>query len=164
MKMAPDPEEESMSQEDLGRRIKVLEDVEEIKRLKARYCAHCDDNYNPDGIAGLFTADAVWEGAYGRYQGPEEIRGFFVNIPQRLPFAIHMVLNPNIEVNGDTASGTWYLFDPCTLAEGNRAVWGVARYDDEYVRVDGEWKFKHVRITRIFRTPFDEGWVKTRFV
>ena len=43
-----------MSLEDIERRLKVIEDIEEIKRLKARYCAYCDDNYDADGIASLF--------------------------------------------------------------------------------------------------------------
>lgn len=153
-----------MSLEDLERRVKVLEDIEDIKRLKHRYCAYCDDHYDADAIAGLFTEDAVWDGGTrGVNNGREEIRRFFQRAPQRLPFAIHMVLNPIIEVNGDTAKGTWYLFQPCTYAQGNRAVWGSARYDEEYVRVNGEWKFQHLKLTSHFWTPFDEGWVKTRF-
>ena len=108
-----------MSLEDLERRIKVLEDVEEIKRLKHHYCAVCDDNYDADAIASLFTEDAVWDGGlWGKFEGREAIRGFFLEAPQILPFAIHMVLNPIIEVNGDSAKGTWYLLQACTLAEG----------------------------------------------
>ena len=154
-----------MSLEELERRIRVLEDIEEIKLLKRRYCAYCDDNFDADGIASLFTEDAVWDGVIrGKNEGRDEICSFFQNAPQRRPFAIHMVLNPIIEVNGDTAKGTWYLFQTCTFADGDRAVWGSARYDEDYVRVDGHWMFKHLKLTYHFRTPFDEGWVKTQFV
>jgi ketosteroid isomerase-like protein len=153
-----------MSLEDLERRVRVLEDIEDIKRLKHRYCAYCDDHYDADALADLFTEDAVWDGGErGVNNGREQIRSFFKRAPQRLPFAIHMVLNPIIEVNGDTAKGTWYLFQPCTYAEGNRAVWGSARYDEEYVRVNGKWKFQHLKLTSHFWTPFDDGWVRTRF-
>lgn len=75
-----------------------------------------------------------------------------------------MVLNPIIEVDGDKAKGTWYLFQACTYAEGNRAVWGSARYDEEYVRMNGEWRFASLKLTSFFWTPFDQGWVKSRFV
>ena len=95
--------------------------------------------------------------------GREEIRSFFQKAPQRLPFAIHMVTNPIIEVNGDTGNGTWYLFQPCTFADGDRAVWGAARYDEEYVKIDGRWMFQNLKLTSRFWTPFDEGWVKTQF-
>ena len=161
-----------MSQEglasDLESRIKVLEDIEEIKRLKRRYCALCDDSYDADALAELFTEDAVWDGGdRGKNQGREQIRSFFKAAPRRLPFAIHMVTNPIIEVHGDTANGTWYLFQPCTFAagEGNpeRAVWGAARYDEEYVRQDGQWKFQNLKLTSHFWTPFDQGWVETQF-
>lgn len=153
-----------MSLEDIERRLKALEDVEEIKRLKARYCAYCDDNYDADAIASLFTEDAVWDGGIrGRADGREEIRNFFVRASNRLPFAIHMVMNPIIEVDGDGAKGTWYLFQACTYAEGDQAVWGSARYDEEYVRIDGAWLFKNLKLTSFFWTPFDQGWAKTRF-
>ena len=66
-----------MSLEDLERRIKVLEDIEEIKKLKRRYCALCDNNYDADALADLFTEDAVWDGGIrGRNDGREEIRSF----------------------------------------------------------------------------------------
>ncbi len=153
-----------MSLEDLDRRVKVLEDIEEIKKLKRRYCAYCDDNYDADALADLFTEDAVWDGGIrGRNDGREEIRRFFERAPERLPFAMHMVMNPIIEVDGDSAKGTWYLFQPCTFADQNRAVWGAARYDEDYVKIDGQWKFKHLKLTSHFWTPFKEGWVETRF-
>jgi ketosteroid isomerase-like protein len=153
-----------MSLEDLERRIKVLEDIEAIKQLKRRYCTYCDDSYDADALANLFTEDAVWDGGMrGKSEGREQIRVFFQRAPERLSFAVHMVMNPIIEVNGDTATGVWYLFQPCTFADGNRAVWGAARYDEEYVRVNGQWKFQNLKLTSRFWTPFDEGWVETRF-
>ena len=101
---------------------------------------------------------------FGKSVGREEIRKFFSGAAKLLPFALHYVMNPIIEVEGDKAKGTWYLFQACTFAEGNQAVWGAASYDDEYVKVGGEWKFQHLRASSHFWTPFDQGWVKKRFV
>lgn len=154
-----------MTLESLERRIQALEDVEAIKNLKARYCTYCDDNYDADSIVSLFVEDAVWDGGIrGKAEGRPAIRDFFVRAPQRLSFAVHMVMNPIIEVDGDHATGIWYLFQACTYAEGQRPVWGSARYDEEYVRVDGRWMFKTLKLTSFFWTPFDEGWAKSRFV
>ena len=154
-----------MSLEDMERRLRVLEDAEEIKRLKARYCAYCDDNYDADSIASLFVEDVIWDGGtFGKYVGREEIRDFFVNAPKMLPFAIHMVMNPyHRSERGYGHRQSWYLFQACTFSDGDRAVWGSARYDEEYVRVGSAWRFKNLKLTSHFWTPFDEGWAKTKF-
>ena len=61
----------------LEQRVQALEDVNAIRHLKARYAAYCDDQYNPDGLAALFTEDAVWESqGLGRFEGREAIRAF----------------------------------------------------------------------------------------
>ena len=97
-----------------------------------------------------------------RFEGQEAIRAFFKRASQRLPFAIHQVLNPIIEVNGDTAHGTWYLFQACTQKEG--AIWVAGVYEDDYVKVNGRWKYKKLTVTFKFWTPFDQGWAMQRFV
>ena len=38
----------------LEARVQRLIDIEDIKQLKARYAAYCDDDYNADGLAALF--------------------------------------------------------------------------------------------------------------
>ena len=145
-------------------RVQELEDTNAIRNLKSRYAAYCDDNYNPDGIAGLFVEDAVWEsGALGRYEGREAIRKFFQGASQIFTFALHYGLNPQIEVTGDTARARWYLFMPCTVGAGNKAMWRAGIDDEEYVRVNGEWMFKSKKSTGIFNTPFEKGWAKSRF-
>ena len=149
----------------LEERIQRLEDIEAIKNLKARYCALCDDNYEADGLAALFTDDAVWDGGQlGVCRGREEIRVFFQKSPRAISFAIHQVANPIIEVDGDSATGKWYLFQPCTFARSAQAIWMAAKYRDKYLRVGADWLFEHVEIEIEFMTPFDEGWAKTPLV
>ena len=149
---------------ELEQRVRALEDVEALQNLKARYAAFCDDNYNPDGIAELFVEDAVWEsGSLGRFEGREAIREFFQGASKIFTFALHYGLNPQIEVTGDTARAKWYLFMPCTVGDGNKAMWRAGIDDEEYVRVNGEWKFKSKMSAGIFNTPFEEGWARVRF-
>ena len=90
--------------ERIERRLHLLEDTEAIRNLKARYAALCDNQYDADGIASLFTEDAVWESpALGRFEGREAIRNFFTEASGIFSFAIHYSLNGHIEVDGDTA-------------------------------------------------------------
>jgi ketosteroid isomerase-like protein len=146
-------------------RMRALEDVEEIKQLKARYAAACDNNYAADAIAALSTEDAVWDGgSLGQAQGREKIRRFFRRAPEFFRFAIHNVMNPLIEVDGDHAIAQWYLLQPATMAKGNQAVWLSAAYRDQYVRVGGKWMFQHLKVTANFLTPYEAGWAKQRFV
>ena len=148
----------------LEERVQALEDVNAIRNLKAQYAAYCDDNYNPDGIAALFTEDAVWESkSLGRFEGREAIREFFRGASQIFTFAIHYSLNGQIDVTGDTARAQWYLFMPCTLGEGNRAMWRAGIDTESYVRVHGAWKFQRKTSESLFHSPFEEGWAKTRF-
>jgi ketosteroid isomerase-like protein len=68
----------------------ALEDAEAIRNLKARYAALCDNQYDADGIAMLFTEDALWESpGLGRFEGREAIRGFFRGASGIFSFAIH---------------------------------------------------------------------------
>jgi len=146
---------------DLERRITIQEDIEAIKQLKARYCAVCDDDHNTEKITTLFVEDGIWEGAdLGSHQGHDAIRALFQSFKERISFSQHNVMNPIIEVNGDRATGTWYLLGPFTFRKGNRAIWLAARYDDDYVKVNGEWKFQHLRATGRMAAPYEKGWAK----
>ena len=37
-------------------------------------------------------------------------------------------------------------------------------HDEEYVRVDGEWKFHRILLEPVFWTPFDKGWAEVRSI
>jgi ketosteroid isomerase-like protein len=149
---------------DLERRIQRLEDIEAIKKLKARYADACDRNYDVDTLASLFAEDAIWDGGlFGVHNGREEIRAFFQGVSSDITFAMHYMMNPIIDVDGDEATGEWYLFQTCTF-NGDQAIFGAARYDEQYRRIDGQWLFWRLKLTSFFWTPFEEGWVKRPFV
>lgn len=148
-----------MTAEELARRITILEDIEAIKKLKARYCAVCDDNHNPEKITTLFVEDGIWEGeGIGVHQGHAAIRALFQRFQEQISFSQHNVMNPIIEVDGERARGAWYLLGPFTFRKGNRAVWMAARYRDDCVKVNGEWKFKHLRAIGRMSAPYETGW------
>ena len=83
--------------QDLWRRF-IQPFYEEIKQLKARYARACDDNYDADTIAELFTDDAVWDGGMMGYAETRDgIRRFFENASSIVGFAVHGISNPLIE-------------------------------------------------------------------
>ncbi|MFZ5653606.1 MAG: nuclear transport factor 2 family protein [Pseudomonadota bacterium] len=139
---------------DLERRIARLEDLEAIKQLKARYCDICDADHDPERIVSVFAPDGIWEGAgFGRAQGHAAIRELFQRFQQLISFSQHQVMNPQIRLDGDHASATWYFLGPFTFRKGNQDQWLAIRYEDDYVRIDGEWKLQHLRATVRARRP-----------
>jgi len=151
--------------EHIERRLQSLEDAEAIRNLKSRYAALCDDNYNADGIAALFTEDATWDSpGLGRFEGRDAIRGFFQGAAAIFSFAIHYSLNGQIYVDGNTARAQWYLFMPCSVADGNRAMWRASIDHERYRRVGESWLLSEKRSQPLMNATFDEGWALRRFV
>jgi uncharacterized protein (TIGR02246 family) len=155
----------NMRDGDLAQRVAWLEAIEEIRRLKARYCAYCDDNYDPEGIASLFVKDGVWDGErFGRHVGRDQIKAFFKSVSGEIVFAAHLALNPIIEVKDtDHAAGRWRLIMPATVrTDGrNEARWLVAAYTDAYVKLDGVWLFESMHTHVNFFEPHDGSWASS---
>jgi ketosteroid isomerase-like protein len=136
-----------MDMAELEKRLTRIEDIEAIKQLKALYCEICDDMHNPDRIASVFADDAIWESAdFGKAQGHDAIRKLFSDFQKMFSFSQHNIMNPRISVDGNHATGIWYIMGPWTYAENNEEKWLALRYDDDYVKVNGEWKYKHLRV------------------
>ena len=155
-----------MSLKRIEKKLQALEDIENIKKLKARYCYYCDDKYDADGIANLFAEDGIWDGGrlFGRHKGRRAVKRFFQKASKKITFAVHTVMTPVIEVQGDKAKGSWYLLQASTMKKGNQPVWGAARYDERYVKIKGRWKFKQLKVTFFYWTPYELGWAKKRII
>jgi hypothetical protein len=156
----------------LEQRLRAVEDVAAIQSLKARYAQLVDARYTRAGpkppaelapiateIAALFSEDAVWDGGTGLgvCSGRPAIRERFLE--PTLQFSWHYFVKPRIEVDGDTARGTWDILSPCTTREG-RAMWMAGVEEDEYVRRDDAWLHSRMRLEVVFMAPHDRGWAK----
>lgn len=146
-------------------RLDALESQDAIRRLKATYMQWCDEGRGRK-IADLFWEDGVWEGlgrsGFGATVGRTAIGEMFEANPAHLSFAVHYLTNESIEVRGNEATGRWKLFEPCTFRH-DLALWQGGWYADDFERREGVWKFTRLRLKLDYRTPFDEGWARTRF-
>jgi hypothetical protein len=146
-------------------KLQWLFDVENIKQLKHRYCAYCDEGYDPDGICSLFIEDGVWDGGlFGRHAGHAEIHAFFSGASKLISFANHYVSNPIIEVDGDAATGRWDLWQPMVSEPETTACWLMAKYKEQYVKIDDRWLFKNLEVHALALSPYDQGFAKQRFM
>jgi hypothetical protein len=73
-----------------------------------------------------------------------------VGASDRIPWALHYVLCPEIEVahDGTSAEGTWYLWQPCQVRRGDRVepAFLAGTYTDTYRKVGSHWRFHTVTV------------------
>ncbi len=130
---------------DSDQRLQVLEDIEAIRKLKAAYCQACDDDHNPQRLAPLFAQDGTWEASsMGRAEGRAAIAELLgaVGTSGRIRNSAHNVMNPIINVNGDSATGEWrliMLYTGINPDGSNHFSRIIGWYKENYSRVDGQW-------------------------
>jgi len=150
---------------DLETRVRLLEDLEAIKRLKYKYF-RCIDKGLWDEIGDCFAEDGLADFAqYGVIEGRAAIAKFFKEgVGPAYSMCVHQGHNPEIDVTSDTtATGAWELDNFMVTTEPVIGLWIDAFYDDEYVKEKGEWKIKSTKITYIFVSDIEKGWAKERF-
>jgi hypothetical protein len=155
----------SGEQMDLAQRLLRMEDVEEIKKLKARYVAACDggwagtQSHDKEKILALFTEDCVWDGGvYGKREGRAALRAYYdQNSASDAPLAYHLLTNPIIDVNGDHATGNWHLTIMLLLPNGtSHLVGGI--FNDEYARTAEGWRIKYSHFTLALNGSYEKAW------
>ena len=127
--------------------------MEEIKRLKYKY-VRCLDQKRWDDIAECFVPAAVasYGGGAWAFEGRDAILDFLRSSMGSEKFLSgHRVGQPEIDITGpDTAKAIWALSDTVAQLEFGVDIRGGAFYEDEYVKVDGEWKIKSTGYKRTF--------------
>ena len=130
--------------------------LEEIRRLKYRYL-RCVDLKLWDEIADVFTADATVD--YGtralgepiKLRGREEIVTFLRKSLGPGIVTVHFASQPEIDVDGATATGTWSFEDTVIATEFRVVIKGAAFYEDRYARgEDGRWRISHTGYVRTY--------------
>jgi hypothetical protein len=168
---AVDDREDAMApQPDVELRLARLEAEMDIQRLKAAYAGLCDIGYPAERLAALFTQDGVFDGGqrFGIHSGRDELVSYFAAISGDIVWALHYMIGPAITVDNslNTAKGTWYLWQPCTLAikEEQVPTWISGKYSDEYRQVAGKWLFSHVKLDCETVSETRTNWIENPFV
>jgi hypothetical protein len=144
-----------------GRELQLLEDIEAIKRLKYDYCYWGDvwpnQTNSPDKQAALFAEDGVWDVVPPlRSVGPKAIAAALNGMTGFFHTILHIVMSPRIDVNGDSATGTWYLVCPCTPASKpeTQPAWLIGQYHEKYVRTAAGWRYQLMAYKGQFSADF----------
>jgi hypothetical protein len=129
-----------------------------IEDLQARYLFAFDFG-DPEGYANTFAPDGVLNFGWGDIVGREAIAQFIADgrantlqvradTPdgERPPIGRHIINNIVIKVDGDTATSQAYWTHMTSDETGYGTVDFFGHYEDEMVRIDGDWYFsrRHV--------------------
>jgi hypothetical protein len=139
----------------------TLMEIESLKQLKARYCRLLDAK-DWVGWREIFTDDFVSDTseAGGKViEGADEFVAFLrKTLGKPSQATAHQVHAPELELTSDTtARGIWALEDVVRMAPGVN-LRGYGHYEETYVKLDGQWKIKTSKLTRL-RVDFFNGLV-----
>ena len=131
-----------------------LDYIEQIRQLKARYFRTMDQK-DWAAYRGVFADDAVIDATDDNPPFTEITgRDAFVDMTTlnlEGAITIHHGHMSEIEITGaDTARGIWAMEDHIWFSEasGMGKLWGTGWYEEQYRRVDGEWKIKQMWLRR----------------
>jgi hypothetical protein len=139
-------------------------DVDAIQQVKYRYLRAMDTKHW-DEFAETMTEDIV--GAYGSSLGKELHFDNRKDLVEYLSSAMgpgvvteHRVTHPEITVDGDTASGIWYLQDRVIVAEFDFMLIGAAFYRDSYRRTPDGWRISATGYDRTYEATMSLAGLK----
>lgn len=142
----------------LEAQVQALQDREAVRALRYRY-HECVNEGQLAEIPDLFTEDGDLDFGYlGKARGRAELTKFFGGVSQLLSFVKQFVHNHAVELEGEGGTGLSYL-EAKTISKGEPYL-VAARYNDEYAKENGQWKFKKMHLTPYFTVPLKEGWAQ----
>ncbi|WP_111509203.1 nuclear transport factor 2 family protein [Mycobacterium kyogaense] len=129
-------------------------DIDDIKTVKYRYLRTLDTKHW-DEFADTLTEDVI--GHYGESVGEEH---HFSNRDELVEFmrsslgpeiiTEHRVTHPEIAIDGDEATATWYLQDRVIAPAFDFMLIGAGFYHDRYRRTDAGWKISETGYDRTY--------------
>ena len=138
--------------------MKVADELEAIRQLKARYCRFLDAK-DAHGWRSVFSDDlvvkldmAVSTGGADPMTAPP-VEGADEFVPMVLgslenAATMHHCHTPEIALTSTaTATGIWAMEDWIIFANGNE-LHGAGHYHETYEKRDGTWRIKTLHLTR----------------
>ena len=150
----------------LEERVRILEDINEVKKVMAKY-TYTMDSGDWEGVMSCYAKECTADfGNFGGGKTRAEVADFYYKrIKTQFAFLYHRITNEIIEVKDEkTATGRWYLDEPCILQATKAAAWLGCTYYVDFIKEEGEWLIKNIvcRDGR-FVTDYDKGWAREPF-
>jgi ketosteroid isomerase-like protein len=138
----------------LQAQVERFDSIEAIRALRARYHELVNEDAGPR-LYELFAPDAaIVYGGRPEVRGRDNIRAFFATFP--VQSARQFIHNHVVDVKGSQGTGFSYL-DGRPVRDG-KSYYVVGRFDDEYIRIDGQWMFQRVVLSVHYMIEAAERW------
>ncbi|MFM1886426.1 MAG: hypothetical protein RL026_1583 [Pseudomonadota bacterium] len=153
----------------LEQRAGHIDDHDQLRNLQQIYGYYVDKALW-DQVVDLLADDATLElGFNGSYVGKPAIRRYLESLTGGkvglLPGQLnnHVQFSPVITLaaDGRSAKARWqqWILDGIHGA-GSGGNWGAGTYENEYVKQDGVWKIRHLKLYLRFYAPYEGGWTR----
>ena len=137
-----------------------MEDELALQNLMGRY-SDAVNRVDADAWIATWAEDAVWNLLGNPVSGRDNILALWQQMMGSFEFALMLPSTCLFEVDGDTASGHWYLHEYTRDLEGTAST-VLSRYLDTYTRQDGQWLFQSREYSFIYNGPSDLSGSYTR--
>jgi ketosteroid isomerase-like protein len=137
-----------------------LEDELALRNLMARY-VDAVNRVDADAWIATWAADGEWNLLGNPVNGRANILALWQQMMASFEFALMLPSSCLFEVNGDTASGHWYLHEYTRDQQGTAST-VLSRYLDTYVKQHGQWLFQSRQYNFIYNGPADLSGTYTR--
>jgi hypothetical protein len=154
----------------LEQRIGAMNDEDQVRNLQNAYGYYVDRKMWDD-VTDLFAADGVLEIAnVGLYDGPAGIRRALERMgPAGLTHGQlndHLQLDTvvTVEPNGVEARARGIELGLLGEADADTAFFTVAVFSNRYVKDNGVWRIREMRVFPLMKTDYYQGWAKSAVV
>jgi len=135
-----------------------LATIEEIRQLKYRYFRTLDlkmwDEFGDclaEDVVARYGTQAMDKPLH--YDNRADVVEFMAGNLGEGIVTIHIANHPEIDVHGDTATGSWAFEDTVIVPEFKIIIRGGGYYIDEYRKdADGKWRIAATKYERIFES------------
>jgi uncharacterized protein (TIGR02246 family) len=144
-------------------RLQRVEDQLAIQRILVDYSA-TQDARDYAGYAALFASNGEWVNGRNVYKGREAIHKMLVDLYGAPPpgfvnsESYHITSNAQVDVNGDRATARSRHLLVMRGPNGEPVPMLAGRYEDEFIRENGQWKILRRVDTPVM--PTAEEWGK----
>lgn len=147
----------------LEQRLRLVEDELAIRKIITAY-SNTQDAHDYDGYVALFAKDGAWVSGSNVFKGREAIKNMLVGLYGAPPpgyvngESFHISFNADVSVSGDKAIAVSRHVLFMRGPKGEPVPMLSGRYDDEFVREDGQWKILRRLDTPVM--PTADEWSK----